>query len=306
MMKLSAVLFSLLFSGANGFVAPKQQQFFSNAKTVTKNSAFLEPATTKLNAWSPFNKDASDNNNIVAEVEIEDELVPGPFTVENGIAGAAWVALVVWAFNFAPGSLGADSDTALINTLISQPYPKPEGINELWFLIWNCFVPVPVTIAALAAPTGKGQRFPVTPFLWGSGAFGYFALGPYFATRTQRESVTSDDLGWATKNIFENRIFGIVLSALTLSLPFSSQLFAPGLDYSATLNGYLELLSESRFVAVASIDIIIMSTLSAFLVGSDSKLRGWEDKSLPLTAGCLLLPVLGPALYLAARPSLED
>lgn len=303
-MKLSAVSFSLFFSGVNGFVATKQNLF--SIQGVTQNSAFLEPATaTKLNAWSPFNKDASDDN-IIAEVGSDDELVPGPLTIENGVAGAAWVALVTWAFLFAPGSLGAESDTQLVTTLATQPYPKPEGINELWFLIWNCFVPVPVTIAALAAPTGKGQRLPATPFLWGSAALGYFALGPYFATRTGRESITNDDLGWATKNIFENRIFGIVLTALTISLPFSSELLAPGLDYTATLNGYLDLASQSRFVAVASIDIVIMSTVSSFLVGSDSKLRGWEDKSLPLTAGCLLFPVIGPALYLATRPSLED
>merc|ERR1719491_780507 len=111
----------------------------------------------------------------------------------------------------------------MIERLVSQPVPRPEEVNQLWFAVWNCFAVVPALLAGLSAPAGRGQRLPAAPFLWGSGAFGYFALGPYFATRTGRESVTNEDLGWATKNIFENRIFGILLSALTFSLPFSSE-----------------------------------------------------------------------------------
>merc|ERR1719506_2785200 len=76
------------------------------------------------------------------------------------------------------------ADNDMIQLLISQPTPRPESINELWFAIWNCFVVVPAAIAALEAPVGKGQPLPATPFLSGSAFFGYFALGPYFATRT--------------------------------------------------------------------------------------------------------------------------
>ena len=48
-----------------------------------------------------------------------------------------------------------------------------------------------------------------------------------------------------------------------------------------------------------------MSVLAAFLVGEDSARRGWGEYRIPLAAASLLLPVLGPSLYLAARPLIE-
>ena len=183
----------------------------------------------------------------------------------------------------------------------------------MWFTVWNTFAIVPAFLAALAAPTGRGQRLPAAPFLWGSAAFGYFSLGPYFATRTDRSTdedfiIRKDDLGWASKNIFENRIFGIVLSAIAISIPFSSDIIVSGFDWSAKIAEYVTLFQSSRFIAVASIDVAIMSVVAAMLVSEDCKFRGegWNDKSTPLFIGMLLLPVLGPSLYLAARPCLED
>ena len=196
----------------------------------------------------------------------------------------------------------------MIQLLISQPTPRPESINELWFAIWNCFVVVPSAIAALEAPVGKGQRLPATPFLSGSAFFGYFALGPYFATRTVRDvdevELTEYDMGWFSRTVFENRLFGVLFSCIALSIPVSSELLT--CDWSHVLPGFVELIQSSRFVAVASIDIVIMSILAGILVGEDSKRRGWDDKSTILTVVSILLPVITPCLYLAARPSLPQ
>lgn len=313
---------SLVLSGPsklNGFTptTPLTTQRIGQKSYIEKqqprNSEVLvkhEKADTQLNVWSPFTKDKEVAQEIEEEVQ---EASPGPLDTKNAIAGATWVALITWAFLFAPGSVGSDADNDMVNTLITQPVPRPSEINELWFAVWNTFAIIPAFLAALAAPTGRGQRLPAAPFLWGSAAFGFMSLGPYFATRTDRSNeegfmIRKDDLGWASKNIFENRIFGIILSAIAISIPFSSDIFVSGFDWGAKIAEYRELFQSSRFIAVASTDVTIMSVLGAVLVSEDCKLRGegWNDKSIPLFIGTLLLPVLGPCLYLAARPSLEE
>lgn len=292
------VVTAALCGSSNAF-AP-QSASVSRAAAVASRSSSIPP--TALHAWNPFVKPEAV---VVPEVVVKEDPVPGPFETKNYVALATWAVLVGWAFLLAPGELGASADNDMIQRLISQPVPRPEGLNELWFGIWNCFAVVPAVIAALEAPVGRGQRLPAAPFLWGSAAFGFFALGPYFATRTVRdEPAELDDMGFASRTIFESRAFGVVLAALAVSIPFTSDLI--GCDVAATVSGFVDLASGSRFVAVASADIAIMSVLAGVLVSEDAARRGWEDKALPLLAATILLPVVGPCLYLAARPSLEE
>lgn len=306
-MKATTVVYSaILLTGTRGF-SPNTLIQLSNTRTTVAKSNTSRQHTThdlRLHAWSPFQKDTPP---IPDEAPALASLEPGSLDTKNAAAFAVWISLIIYAFLFAPGSLGAQADTDMVNTLISQPYPRPESVNPIWFTVWNTFVPVPAFLAALSAPTGRGQRLPAAPFLFGSVFLGYFALGPYFSTRTVRtDPVTKGDLGWASQNIFENRLFGVALTALSLSIPVTAGLFAPEFDLSTSVAGFADLVSESRFVAVASLDITIMSLLAAVLVGEDSKRRGWEDKSTLLTAGSILLPVVGPSLYLATRPSLDE
>ena len=253
------------------------------------------------------------------------EPVPEPIGAANAIAGLVWVGLVAWSFTAAPGPFPDPIGPQLVATLAAQPVPRPESINELFYAVFNSFSVVAASIAALTLPSGgkleaeklqaaptalaswipAGQRVPAIPFLWGSVVIGYFALGPYFALRSARPG-PPEDAGWCTRNIFEQRAFGVVLSALTLSLPFSSGLLAPGLDYVAVVAAFGDLLSSSRFVAVASVDIVLMLVLAATLIKEDCARRGWAHRGLALGAGSLLLPILGPCLYLAVRPPLDD
>mmetsp|Transcript_6956 Transcript_6956/g.17030 ORF Transcript_6956/g.17030 Transcript_6956/m.17030 type:complete len:305 (-) Transcript_6956:231-1145(-) len=255
-----------------------------------------------LNVFNPFQKQEEAVPEVSAVVE---EPEPGPLEAQNFVAMAVWASLVVWSLNFAPGSAGSIADNELLNTLISQPFPRPEGINELWFTIWNCFIIVPANIAFLASTTGRGQRLPSAPFLLASFGLGFFALGPYFMTRTVRtEPQIKEDLGFFGRNVFENRIAGAGLALVALSIPFSSGFV--GCDVPAAVSGYQELISGSRFVAVSTVDLLIMSVLSSILVAEDASRRGLEDKSLPIALATLLVPVVGPSAWLVARPSLEE
>jgi len=310
-MKLKTVLFgAILWTEASAFSPSIPLTSLRNTNTRSEHNRISYENSHlsrqyRLHAWSPFkNKEPTET---AAPDQIETPLEPGPLDAKNAGALAIWVSLIIYAYLFAPGEWGATADSEMINMLISQPTPRPESINELWFVVWNLFAVVPAVIAALTAPTGRGQRLPAAPFLWGSAAFGYFALGPYYMTRTVRsDPVDPDELGWASRNIFENRLFGALLAALTISIPFSADVFAPGFDFGAALAGLVDLQSGSRFVAVATADIVIMSIISAVLAGEDCRRRGGEDKANLITVGSLLFPVLGPTLYLVARPSLEE
>ncbi len=277
------------------------------------SSAFAPPQSTKslsvsvspfssqqLHVFNPFA-----SKQVVPEEIIPVEPVPGPLDTRNYVAAGVWVALIAWAFLAAPGELSNPADTELVTLLVTQPTPRPDSVNELFFTVWNCFAVVPLVLGALEAPVGKGQRLPATPFLLGSGAFGYFALGPYFATRTVREEYGSpQDMGFFSRNVFESKIFAGLVSAVALSIPFTSDIL--NCDLPATIAGFSQLFQSSKFVSVSTVDISIMSALAAVLVSEDAKRRGWEDKSTALLAATLLLPVVGPSLYLLARPSLEE
>jgi len=220
---------------------------------------------------------------------------------------------VVFATGFAPGVANSDVDTAMFTTLVSQPFLRPDGINQLWFLIWNFFTAVVAVLAALKAPKlGQNRRLPVTPL-----SVGVRFFGPYFATRSYNTNdtdndnntttTTTDAMGWASRNLFENRLFGVALSALALSIPVSSGLFEPGFDGAATAAGLAELVSTSRFASVALADITIMSLLAAVLVSEDAKQRGYGPQSSnSWLVASVLLPVITPCLYLVARPALPE
>jgi hypothetical protein len=248
---------------------------------------------------------------------VASEQEPQPLGAANAVSGAVWLGLVAWSFTAAPGPFPDPIGPELVGKLAAQPVPRPSDINELFYAVFNSFSVIAGSIAALALPTAgrlrslwevpAGQRVPALPFLWGSVIIGYFSLGPYFALRSARPGPVdaNEEVGWLTRNIFEQRLYGGVLTVLTLSLPFSSDLLAPGVDWSAIAAGFYELLSTSRFVAVASLDIVLMLLLASALIKEDCSRRGWEDKGLALSVGSLLLPVLGPCLYLLARPPLE-
>ena len=233
---------------------------------------------------------------------------PEPLSSGNALAAAAWLALMSFTFTLAPGVAGCESDNALVDALTSQLYPRPEGIDELLYLTWNTFSLLPAILASLTMPQGKrGQRLPAAPFFLAAPALGFFTLGPYFALRSRRLApLEKEDLGWFSRNVFERRAFGAVLVALILSIPSSSGLLAPEFNWSISAAAFGELCSSSRFVSVAVVDQCILAALAAYLVYEDAQRRGWQDKAVTLGVASLLLPLLGPAAYLAARPPAVD
>lgn len=98
---------------------------------------------------------------------------------------------------------------------------------------------------------------------------------------------------------------------------FSLGIFTPGgqqyrdvVFYASGVN-LLRLLSTDRFVSVTSADFVILSVIIWGPLTEDMSRRGWFVKGKKLESALtalsfMLVPVLGPALYLATRSSLPE
>jgi hypothetical protein len=77
----------------------------------------------------------------------------------NPFYGIAWICLVIFAFsdNFAPGALGAPQDAALFQAILANPV-HPDGINELFYCIFNFFAVIPVLLANIYTTSTSSTR----------------------------------------------------------------------------------------------------------------------------------------------------
>lgn len=229
---------------------------------------------------------------------------------------ATWVALLVFAFGYAPGEIGSQADNDLIMKLVNDPVGGGD-VNRLWFAVWNFFAVVPGTLACLLIPSvKKDQWLPAGPFVLSAAFLGYFTLGPYMYLRNSTVGSGSLELTPRKKGMvasaLENRFFGIILALLACSIPFVSGLVdaVATTGVSSVLSDYADLFFSSRFVAVATTDLFILTVIASALIPEDLRIRrgGQEGKyDTALAVSTLLLPAIGSALYIALRPlSIEE
>ena len=134
--------------------------------------------------------------------------------------------------------------------------------------------------------------------------------GPYLTFRKgPRQNVTQADLGWVSKNIFENKVFNLAVLALCLYQYYT--MAGPLMDDPAAVwNDFLSLVTTSKFASVSSLDLAILSLTGASLIPLDYKYRrpnGVDSsRGTLIAASTLLLPLLGSAIYCAVRPSLPN
>lgn len=228
----------------------------------------------------------------------------------NALPAAVWISLVAYATFVAPGSLLDTSVTQdLIEKIVANP-THPEGINELFYTVFNLFTPMPLILAALILPQANESDRP-TPFLVATTFLGYFTMGPYLATRGEiRQSVHKSELGFFTRNLFENSLFGKLLVLLTLAAIAGGNAFeAVQLQgWEPLYQDFVNLLSTTKFCNVSVVDLAILHVVITLLIPSDYALRRSDDKQkgLAIAAATFFLPYVGSSLYIATRPSLPD
>lgn len=124
------------------------------------------------------------------------------------IFGLLWIALVVYAFGFAPP---AQPDTLELITHLSTG--NWQGINPLVIALFNLMGIWPAIYTSVLLADGRGQKVRAFPFVIGSFAVGAFAILPYLALRQPNPKFAGEkDL---VLNIFDSRLLGIFLSILT-------------------------------------------------------------------------------------------
>jgi len=291
------------------FVSPSQKNFAavqrrlpSSSVSPKKVQAWLrhcEASPTQLSASSGTSNSQAGNDEEITSFAL------------NPIAGAAWLAFVLWAFsNVAPGSLGSPEDAAMLNNIIANP-AHPAGMNELYFLVFNMFAVIPIWLACLLNPQGQPNKgLPSAPFLAAASGIGFFALGIFLTLRAPPRTQIDDEyeISWVTRNILENKLFAWVTVLFTLYLPIACNVFpAYEADPAGLLQGFWEFCTSSRFAAVSLVDIILLYASAVAVTPRDYLLRNPEatpSQAQRIALGTALLPFFGTALYCATRPAL--
>jgi len=213
--------------------------------------------------------------------------------------GTSWVSLGAIAMTIAPQGTSA-SDVELVLELVRAPFSPGES-NAIFEAVFNALGVIPATYASVLMPGARGQRVPAAPFIGASFALGFFALGPYLIARERRNETTrKSDCGFVTRNIWESKVNAFALVA-----------FATWLLYYGASNASAEVVREfgtlvrerSMLACVSTCDFVVLSLAMADAIGEDMRRRDVDPANALAFAS---LPVLGPALWLLARPELED
>jgi hypothetical protein len=141
------------------------------------------------------------------------------------------------------------------------------------------------------------------------------------------ERKTLADASWFTANVLENKIFGLLLVALVLSVPLTTglvdALVSPSIPKDSLISEYRTAFESSKLVSVSTFDVGCLTATAATLIPRDYQLRSrssistttsdddvdpeqakQQGRFIALTT--MLLPILGAALYIAWRPPLPE
>ncbi|MBF2003855.1 MAG: DUF2834 domain-containing protein [Synechococcales cyanobacterium M58_A2018_015] len=202
--------------------------------------------------------------------------------------GLLWLGFVLYAFLLAPPN---QLDTfSLIKDLSTGQW---QGINPLVVALFNLMGVWPMLYACLLLIDGRGQRLPAWPFVIFSFGVGAFAVLPYLALRQPYPAFEGQKTGllkWV-----DSRWVGLLILAGVVVL------LAYGL-IAGDWNDFVNQWRTDRFIHVMSLDFCLLCLLFPSLLEDDMTRRGLTDRRLFWAVS--LLPLLGPAVYVALRPPL--
>lgn len=197
---------------------------------------------------------------------------------------------------------------AILDQFLSDPLHPV--VNELFATVFNLIGLVGIPLACILMPTAKFQKWPATPFLLASAAAGYGAIGPYVMTRRpllDNQQITQNDLGWFTANVLENKVFNWFMVAVAFSSLFTTGVLdALSTDFTGTVQGYIDLFTNTAICSASSVDFTILCCTMASLIPQDLQQRGVTNRTTAtaIAVATLLLPMMGATLYCALRPPL--
>lgn len=258
-------------------------------------------------------KNSSERVDVASEVDKGS--VQSSLTAEQYGLGAAYVGCIVFTLFVAPGSW---DDPGEIGKIISG---QLGDTNDLFFAIFNLVGAASVNFAALLnAGAPRQKKLPTDWFSFAGLFVGFGALGPYligrdYAPKVSAEEVT--DRGFISR-VLESRLLsiGTVIYAMWAYV-FALGFFTPGTiefhDVVLYASGVdlFRLLSNDRWACFACLDLFAMCAATWGPLTEDMSRRGWFTEGRKLESvftalSFMLVPVLGPAIYLASRPRLPS
>jgi hypothetical protein len=198
------------------------------------------------------------------------------------------LGLILYAFRFAPP---AQPDT--LDLIVKLSTGQWAGINPSIVALFNLMGIWPLIYCAVLFADGQGQTTPAWPFALLSLAVGAFAILPYLVLRQPNPSPPEDRSRLIA--LFDSRWFGLSLLLGTLALLFYGLIQGDRADL-------VQQWRSSRFIHVMSLDFCLLGLLFPLLLKDDLTRRGLKQPSLFWIVA--LVPLLGPAGYLATRPAL--
>ena len=205
--------------------------------------------------------------------------------------GALWLGFVIYGVLLSPPS---QPDT--LDVILQLSTGRWAQLNPMVVILFNLMGLWPVVYASLALADGRDQRVSAWPFVVGAFGFGAFALMPYLVLRKP-----ACDLPYPTAETLllkgvGHRLVGVgVAIAILVLIGYG---VARGGWYE-TWQDFLHQFATNQFIHVMSLDFCMLTLLTPSLLWDDIARRnlspGWRAVSL--------IPLLGPAVYLALRPA---
>eukprot|EP00741_Cyanophora_paradoxa_P012375 tig00020610_g11957.t1 len=228
------------------------------------------------------------------------------FNVQSGLYAAAWIAF------FGVAAATAPPDTAGYTASLVADCVNPLAwgrVNPVLLAEFQLMGVWPAVYAALLS-SEKDGKIKKWPCLLASFFFGAFALLPFLAIRagqgTAGTTEPEESRGkWA--GVFESKATAAVLLASAIGLGVYACLPRDGWS-DFWFQDFRRLFATDPFVHTMTLDFFTLSALLPFVQAADMRRRGWlkraEDKSLLATSA--LFPIVGPCIYLLARPAPRD
>lgn len=259
------------------------------------------------------------------------------------VALALWAAFVLYALKFSPNQTPA-RDLYFLQKLIPGSGAVDDGVavNGVFYALFNAMGVMPALYASVLIPAGRSRgKLPAWPFVAGSFAFGFFALGPYLAlwTPAPAAATTDEEKGGPRdaaappppEALQRNGALGGVflralespITAAVLFVAAAAQVFIAATAGKESWVEFFRLFDESRFVHVTSLDFLTLSALLPFWAANDAAARKFDvggggsgggsgggdggnggrgGGNGTLAAAMACFPLIGPALYLVLRP----
>lgn len=224
----------------------------------------------------------------------ENAVAPSPAAQWQSLAlGALWLGFVVYAVLLSPPS--TPNTIEVIRQLSTGQWAL---LNPWVVVLFNLMGLWPLVYASLALSDGHEQSIPAWPFVVGAFGFGAFALMPYVALRKPTCHLPHRLPDTALLKRLNHRWLGWAVMVATLTLIVYG--VAQG-HLSETWQDFCYQFSTSQFIHVMSLDFCMLTLLTPSLLWDDIARR----KAAPGWRAVSLLPLVGPALYLALRPLAE-